>query len=93
MSAASVLVIYESINTIVNDAQYFTETNTTKTLSDIDMSALPISVMAITIVSKAILFVLCYRVKVPTTLTLAADHINDVVSNIAALFCGLIGII
>ncbi len=91
MCAASVLVVYESINTIINDAQYFTEKNTTKTLTDIDMSALPISVMVITAVSKAILLVFCYRIKTPTMSALAADHMNDVASNIVALACGLIG--
>ncbi|CAF4207434.1 unnamed protein product, partial [Rotaria sordida] len=91
MCAASVLVIYESVNTIVNDAQYFTQQNTTKTLTNIDMSALPVSVMVITIVSKAILFLLCYRLKTPTMSALSSDHRNDVCSNIVALFCGLIG--
>lgn len=91
MCAASVFVIYESINSIVNDAQFFTQTNTTKTLSEIDMSALPIVVMIVTATSKAILFFFCYRVKTPTISALAADHRNDVVSNIVALFCGLIG--
>ena len=93
MCAASVLVIYESINTIINDAQYFTETNTTKTLSEINMSALPIVAVAVTAVGKFILFLLCSRVKTPTMSALAADHLNDVVSNLAALFCGLICII
>lgn len=91
MCAASVLVIYESVNSIVSDAQYFTEKNTTKTLSEIDMSALPIVVMIVTAISKSILFFLCYRVKTPTMSALAADHRNDVVSNIVALFCGLVG--
>ena len=91
MCAASVLVVYESINTIVNDAQYFTERNTTKTLSEIDMTAFPISVMVITAVSKSILFFLCYRVKTPTLSALAADHRNDVFSNLVALACGLVG--
>ncbi|CAF3203017.1 unnamed protein product [Rotaria socialis] len=90
MSAASVLVIYESINRIVNDAQYLTETNTTKTLTDIDMSVTPIAVMAITIVSKAILFALCCRIKLPAMIALTTDHRNDVASNVVALFCGLI---
>jgi divalent metal cation (Fe/Co/Zn/Cd) transporter len=92
MCAASVLVIYESINTIVNDAQYFTEKNTTKTLSEIDMSAFPVSIMTITIVSKAILFTLCHRVNTPTMSALSEDHRNDVASNIVALICGLVGI-
>lgn len=91
MCAASVLIIYESINRIINDAQFFTEKNTTKILTDIDMSALPDSVMVITAVSKAVLFVFCYRIKNPTMSALAADHMNDVVSNIVALVCGLIG--
>ena len=92
MCAASVLVIYESIDTIINDAQYFTEKNTTKTLSPIDMSAFPIATLVVTIVSKAILFVLCNRIKTPTMSALASDHRNDVASNIVALGCGLIGI-
>lgn len=91
MCAASVLVVYESINTIVGNAQYFTETNTTRTLSQIDMSAFPISVMVITAVSKSILFFLCCRVKTPTMSALSADHRNDVFSNLVALSCGLIG--
>ena len=44
-------------------------------------------------VSKAILFVLCYRIKNPTMYALAEDNRNDVVSNIMALACGLIGMI
>jgi len=91
MCAASGLVVYESIDTIINDAQYFTEKNTTKTLTNIDMSALPVSVMVITAVGKAILFIFCYRIKTPTMSALAADHMNDVASNIVALACGLIG--
>ncbi|CAF0837608.1 unnamed protein product [Adineta ricciae] len=91
MCAVSVLVIYESINTIVNDAQYFSEKNTTRTLDDIDMSAFPVATSCIVIVSKAILFFVCHRVDSPTTSALAEDHRNDVASNIVALICGLIG--
>jgi divalent metal cation (Fe/Co/Zn/Cd) transporter len=91
MCAASVLTIYESIDTITTDVKYFTEKNTTKTLTDIDMSVLPIFVMVLTIISKAFLFIFCYRIKNPTISALAADHINDVASNIVALACGLIG--
>lgn len=93
MCAASVLVIYESIDTIINNAQYFTETNTTRTLTEIDMSAMPISVMVVTIVTKSILFLLCCRVKTPTMSALSSDHRNDVFSNIVALSCGLAGTI
>jgi divalent metal cation (Fe/Co/Zn/Cd) transporter len=92
MSAASVFVIYESISTIINDTAYFTEANTTKTLDEIDMSAFPIVVMIVTIIIKSILWFLCYRVDTPTMKALAADHRNDVFSNLVALFCGLIGI-
>ena len=91
MCAASILVVYESINAIVNNAQFFTEYNTTKTLTEIDMSSLPIVVMVITIVSKSILFLLCCRVKTPTMSALSSDHRNDVFSNIVALGCGLVG--
>lgn len=91
MCAASVLVIYESINTIIGDSKYFTETNSTNTLSEIDMSAFPIVVMIVTAVAKAILFFLCNRVDTPTMSALSADHRNDVVSNIVALACGLVG--
>jgi divalent metal cation (Fe/Co/Zn/Cd) transporter len=55
------------------------------------MSAFPISTMIITAFSKLILFFLCHRVDTPTMSALAEDHRNDVVSNIVALFCGLIG--
>jgi len=85
------MVIYNSINTVTNDVAFFTETNTTKTLSGIEMGAFPVTVMCVTAISKPILFFLCYRVKNPTMSALAADHINDVVSNIVALVCGLVG--
>lgn len=91
MCAASVMVIYDAIKTIANDASYFLESNTTATLSEIDMSPFPISVMCFTAVSKAILFFLCYRVKNPTMSALAEDHRNDVASNLIALGCGLVG--
>ena len=91
MCAASVLVIYNSIETIANDVSVLVETNTTKTLSEIDMGPIPISVMCFTVVSKAILFLLCFRVKNPTMSALAEDHRNDVFSNLIALGCGLVG--
>ncbi|CAF0794459.1 unnamed protein product [Adineta steineri] len=92
MCAASVLVAYESINTIVDDAEYFkAEKNTTKTLQAIDMSAFPIAAIVITAVGKTILYILCIRVKTPTMSALAADHINDVASNVVALVCGIVG--
>lgn len=92
MCAASLFVIYESAITTIDDVRYFKEKNTTKTLVEINMSALPIIVMAVTAVGKFVLFFVCYRVKTPTMSALAADHQNDVLSNIVALVCGLIGI-
>ena len=91
MCAASLMVIYNSINTLANDVTYFIETNTTKTLSEIDMGVVPVVVMCGTVISKAILFLLCYRVKTPSMSALAEDHRNDVASNIIALACGLVG--
>jgi len=85
------MVIYNSINAIMNDVGFLTETNTTKSLSEIEMGTFPVTVMCVTAVSKAILFFLCYRVKNPTMSALAEDHRNDVASNIIALGCGLIG--
>jgi hypothetical protein len=45
------------------------------------------------VASKAVLFVLCYRIKNPTMSAIAEDSRNDVASNIVALACGLIGMI
>jgi hypothetical protein len=45
------------------------------------------------IVTKAILLILCYRIKNPSMSALAEDSRNDVASNIVALVCGLIGMI
>lgn len=91
MCAASMTIIYNSIMTLTNDVTYFIETNTTKTLTELDMGVVPITVMCMTVISKAILFYLCYRVKTPTMSALAEDHRNDVASNIIALGCGLVG--
>ena len=93
MCSASAFVIYESIETIISDVQYFTETNTTKTLTEINLSAFPITAMIVTAVSKTILFFLCHRVNTPTTAALSVDHRNDVASNMVALAFGLLGIV
>ncbi|UJR28458.1 hypothetical protein I4U23_009698 [Adineta vaga] len=93
MCSASVQVIFESGEALEQDIDYFTHKNngsSTKTLPFIDMSILPIVSMVLTITSKAILFVLCYRIKNPTMYALAEDNRNDVASNIVALACGLI---
>ena len=84
------MVVYNSINSIITNAGYFTETNTTKTLSEIDMGPFPVTVMCVTAASKALLFLLCSRLKNPTMSALAEDHRNDVASNLIALACGLI---
>jgi hypothetical protein len=52
MCSASVEVIFESGQTLIQDVQYFTHRNnasSTDTLPDINMSTLPIVVMALTI--------------------------------------------
>ncbi|CAF0740842.1 unnamed protein product [Adineta steineri] len=94
MCAASVEVIFESGQTLNQDIEYFTHKNSssksTYTLPRIDMTLLPIVSMAITIVTKAILFIFCIRVKNPSIYALAEDHRNDVASNIVALACGLV---
>ncbi|CAF0756770.1 unnamed protein product [Rotaria sordida] len=93
MCSASVQVIFESAETLDQDIEYFTHQNngsSTKTLPEINMSIVPIVAMVLTIVSKSILFVLCYRIKNPTMYALAEDSRNDVASNIVALACGLI---
>ncbi|CAF3893327.1 unnamed protein product [Rotaria sordida] len=93
MCSASVQVIFESAGTLDQDIEYFTHQNngsSTKTLPEINMSIVPIVAMVLTIVSKSILFVLCYRIKNPTMYALAEDSRNDVASNIVALACGLI---
>ncbi|CAF1041613.1 unnamed protein product [Rotaria sp. Silwood1] len=94
MCSASVQVIFESAETLDQDIEYFTHqhnASSTKTLPHLDMSIVPIIAMVLTIVSKAVLFVLCYRIKNPTMYALAEDSRNDVASNIVALVCGLIG--
>ncbi|CAF3078258.1 unnamed protein product [Rotaria socialis] len=94
MCAASVQVIFESVQTFADDIEYFTKPynqTSCKKLPDLDMSIVPIVVMVLTIVSKAVLFLLSYRIDNPTMSALAEDNRNDVASNIVALVCGLIG--
>jgi hypothetical protein len=52
MCSASVEVIYQSGQTLIQDTQYFTQkdnVSSTKTLPEIDMSAVPIMAMVVTI--------------------------------------------
>ncbi|CAF1103547.1 unnamed protein product [Rotaria sp. Silwood1] len=88
MVSASVQVIYESIQSLINYADHFTKNSTD--LRHIDMGPAPISVMCVTIVCKAILSFLCYQISNPTMYAVAQDHRNDVFSNIVALACGII---
>lgn len=49
------------------------------------------SIIALTILLKGVLFLLCYRVESPSVKALATDHRNDFASNIAALVFGILG--
>ncbi|XP_003388482.1 PREDICTED: metal tolerance protein 11-like [Amphimedon queenslandica] len=49
------------------------------------------SIIALTILLKGGLFLLCYRVDSPSVKALATDHRNDFASNIAALVFGVLG--
>lgn len=49
------------------------------------------TIIALTIIIKGILFILCRQVDNPSIRTLAIDHQNDVISNLAALVFGLLG--
>ncbi|CAF4682071.1 unnamed protein product, partial [Rotaria sp. Silwood2] len=88
MVSASVQVIYESIQSLINYVNYFTKKSTA--LRYIAMGPAPITVMCVTIVSKTILSFLCYQIANPTMYAVAQDHRNDVFSNIVALACGII---
>ncbi|CAF1033409.1 unnamed protein product [Didymodactylos carnosus] len=91
MCLASVQVIYESVHALVTDIKYFTKKNSTdEHLTNIDISAAPITIMCITIVVKIILSAFCYQIATPTMVALAQDHRNDVVSTVVALVFGLI---
>ncbi|CAF1431865.1 unnamed protein product [Rotaria sp. Silwood1] len=88
MISASVQVIYESVQSLINYVNYFTKKSTS--LRHIEMGPAPITVMCVTIISKAILSFLCYQIPNPTMYAVAQDHRNDVFSNIIALACGII---
>ncbi len=105
MVSASVEVIYQSVESLIDDINHFTKNSTE--LRQIDMGPLPITVMSVTVgkfnfdilflhrhsfvVIKAILSFLCFQISNPTMYALAQDHLNDVFSNIVALACGIIG--
>lgn len=109
MSSASVMVISESLQTIAKDVDAFrgNASETLKNLHELDMRAIPITIMCTTIgmkgvvltyklsliflVSKLILFILCSRESSVTLNALAQDHRNDVFSNVIALICGVAG--
>ncbi|CAF1185358.1 unnamed protein product [Adineta steineri] len=89
MISASVQVIYESVETLMNDVKAFKNNGTTG-LPNIDMGPVPITVMCVTIVVKATLSFLCFQIANPTMRALANDHLNDVFSNAIALACGIV---
>jgi hypothetical protein len=105
MVSASVEVIFQSVESLINDINHFTKNSTE--LPHIDMGPLPITVMCITVgkfhidilfvyrdfivVCKAVLSFLCFQIPNPTMRALAQDHLNDVFSNIVALGCGIVG--
>jgi cation diffusion facilitator family transporter len=49
------------------------------------------AIIAVTIILKGVLFLLCFRVDSAAVRALAVDHRNDVASNLAALVFGLLG--
>jgi hypothetical protein len=61
MCSASVQVIFESGQTLDQDIEYFTEkkknASSTATLPDLDMSAMPIAAMVLTIGNLHFLFI------------------------------------
>jgi len=79
MASASVVMIRESIEGIIS-----------KKIS-VDLSAISISLVAVTIVTKFALYMYCRRYDTPSTQALATDHVNDTVSNAFALMFGALG--
>ena len=58
------------------------------------LTGLPSERCLVLLVSAGIklgLFIVCRRVAIPGSQALAHDHRNDVISNTAAIACGLIG--
>lgn len=85
MSIASFQLIVESIQIIV---KFSSDSQTIPTIE------LPVILIAVgTIVSKFILFMLCYFLgrDSSSVMALAQDHRNDVLSNIVAIICGYLG--
>lgn len=79
MGLASFQIIVESIKLIVTQS------------AAPDMRWVSIGMVALTIVVKFLLFLLCRRIDSPSTHTLALDHRNDVIGNSFALLCGWLG--
>lgn len=79
MAVASVQVIITSVTKIIERE------------ADPDISIATISIIGVTIVVKLALFFYCRHIKRPSTVVLAQDHRNDVISNAAALGFGYLG--
>eukprot|EP00794_Sanderia_malayensis_P002459 gene2459-2832_t len=79
MATASVVIIRESIEGIIN-----------KRLSA-DMSPVSLALVGSTILIKFVLYIYCRRYDSPSIVALSVDHFNDTVSNSAALIFGALG--
>ena len=79
MGIANLVMILESISLTVEDK------------IDPRVDAAAITLMCVTIVVKFTLMLVCHRYRSPSTRLLALDQRNDVITNIVALVCGLIG--
>lgn len=83
MALASVQMIRESVEKIIRFATEDAEG---------PVFGLPAIILCVlTVIIKLVLFIICKRIKTPSTQTLATDHRNDVISNSGALVCGYIG--
>ena len=58
---------------------------------DPQINAFSGGIIALTVILKGSLYIICRQVNNPSIQTLAVDHRNDVVSNIASLVFGLLG--
>eukprot|EP00112_Aurelia_sp_Birch-Aquarium-sp1_P004185 Seg1474.5 transcript_id=Seg1474.5/GoldUCD/mRNA.D3Y31 product="Metal tolerance protein 10" protein_id=Seg1474.5/GoldUCD/D3Y31 len=79
MASASVVIFRESLEGIISKK------------INADLSAVSISLVAVTIVTKLVLYLYCRRYDTPSTKALATDHLNDTVSNSFALLFGALG--
>lgn len=79
MGTASLQIITTAIENIISDSV------------DPNINAFSGSIIALTILFKGVLFLMCFRVDNASVKALATDHRNDIASNLAALIFGLLG--